>query len=211
MKWLVTSIFAVLSWTIIFAQSSIQFNHYTVEQGLSDNLVNDIVQDDNGFTWIATINGLNRYDGVQFKNFFRSGNNLDVPDNFISRLVKWKDHLFVIATRNGLGILNTQIGHCQTILIPSQKEISRQTNGIQSLRIKTNNEIIADSSTGVYVFNTQLQLVAKKEAGYKPEDIGSKRFLFSANINCLGNGDALVETINGMEFYDHRKKIFFPV
>jgi ligand-binding sensor domain-containing protein/two-component sensor histidine kinase len=211
MRWLLTIAFVFFSWIIALSQDSIQFNHYTVEQGLSDNKINDIAQDDNGFIWLTTANGLSRFDGVQFKNFFRTTNNFDVPDNIINHIVKWKDPLLLLATKNGIGILNTKTGQCRTILIPSQKEISRHANSIQSLQITSKDEIIAGTSTGIYVFNNQFQLVAKKEAGYKPEDIGTKRFLFSWSLNVLSNGDVLAETINGMEFYDHQKKIFFPI
>ena len=210
MRWLQTMVF-VLSWTIVSSQSTIQFNHYTVEQGLSDNFVIDIAQDDNGFIWLATTNGLNRFDGVQFKNFFRTGSGQQIPDNFISHIRKWKDHSLVIATSNGLGIMNTQNGQCQTIRIPSQKELVRQTNFIEILEVTINNEIVAGTRTGVYVFNSSLQLVAKLEAGYKPGDIGTKRFLFGTNINPLNNGDVLVATTTGLHFYDYQKKMFLPI
>jgi len=157
MKWLLTLSLIISGRVICFSQSSLLFNHYTVEQGLSDNAVNDMVQDDNGFTWLATTNGLNRFDGVQFKHFFRTSNNPEIPDNFILHIHKWKDHSLVIATRNGLGILNTQNGKCQIILIPSPKEISRQTNFIEYLETTSHNEIVAGSSTGVYVFDEGLR------------------------------------------------------
>ena len=83
MRWLQTLAVVLISNPIAFSQSAIQFNHYTVEHGLSDNIVNDIAQDNNGFTWLATTNGLNRFDGVQFKKFFRTGSGQQVPDNFI--------------------------------------------------------------------------------------------------------------------------------
>jgi ligand-binding sensor domain-containing protein len=146
MRWLQPMVF-VLSWTIVSSQSSIQFNHYTVEQGLSDNLVKDIVQDENGFTWLATTNGLNRFDGVQFKNFFRTGSDHQIPDNYISHIRKWKDHSMVIATSNGLGIINTQTGQCRTFQMQSQKELLRQTNFIENLEVTINNEIVASSRT----------------------------------------------------------------
>src|SRR6266540_3458343 len=98
MRWLLTPAFVLFPGMIALSQSSIQFNHYTVEQGLSDNLVNDIVQDANGFIWIATTNGLNRFDGVQFKNFFRAANNNEIPNNTVSRIRKWKEHSLVITT-----------------------------------------------------------------------------------------------------------------
>jgi len=211
MRSLLTLAFVLFFVMIASPQSSILFNHYTVEQGLSDNVVNDIAQDDNGFTWLATANGLNRFDGVLFKNFFRTGKSNEVPDNNILCICKWKKHSLVIATANGLGILNTQSGQCQTILIPAEKEISRQTNSINNLQITNKNEIVAGSSTGVYVFNSQLQLIAKIEAGYKPADVGTKRFLFSTGLYAMSNGDVIVETTNGVKFYDHQKKIFTPL
>ena len=110
-----------------------------------------------------------------------------------------------------IGIINTQNSQCQTIKIPAQKELLRITNSIDKLEVTANNEIIAGTPTGVYVFNSSLQLVAKLEAGYKPEDIGTKRFLFCFNINVFNNGDALAITTKGAQFYDHQKKIFFPL
>src|SRR6266536_2114696 len=127
---------------IAYSQSSLLFNHYTVEQGLSDNIATDIIQDDNGFTWVATANGLNRFDGVQFKNFYKTGSVQQIPDNYVLSIRKWKGHSLVIATTNGIGIVNTQNGQCQTILIPAQKELLRQTNYIVSLEITVNNEIL---------------------------------------------------------------------
>ena len=156
MRWLQTLAVVLISNPIAFSQSAIQFNHYTVEHGLSDNIVNDIAQDNNGFTWLATTNGLNRFDGVQFKKFFRTGSGQQVPDNFISHVRKWKDHSLVITTANGLGILNTQTGECRTIKIPSENEMLRHTNSFDNLEVTVNNEIIAGSRTGVYVFNYNL-------------------------------------------------------
>ncbi len=42
------------------------FEHFTVEQGLSDNGVFGILQDHRGFMWFGTANGLTKYDGYRF-------------------------------------------------------------------------------------------------------------------------------------------------
>ena len=42
---------------------------YEIEDGLPDVNVNDIYQDKQGFLWLATNNGLSRFDGKKFKNF----------------------------------------------------------------------------------------------------------------------------------------------
>lgn len=45
------------------------FSHLTMDDGLSHNCVNAIVQDSDGFIWMGTRNGLNRYDGSRIRTF----------------------------------------------------------------------------------------------------------------------------------------------
>ena len=45
------------------------FKTFDVRTGLSDNYVKSILRDQYGFMWLATSNGLNRYDGYQFKKY----------------------------------------------------------------------------------------------------------------------------------------------
>jgi PAS domain S-box-containing protein len=49
------------------SQQRVQFDHLTVEDGLSHPVIYDILQDRQGFLWFATEDGLNRYDGYTFK------------------------------------------------------------------------------------------------------------------------------------------------
>lgn len=54
-------------------QPSRGFEHITVDAGLVDNYLRDILQDSRGFLWIASSNGLSRYDGYGFTNFSLGG------------------------------------------------------------------------------------------------------------------------------------------
>jgi ligand-binding sensor domain-containing protein len=58
-----------------YSNPDIQFDRYSVSQGLSHIAVNSITQDSWGFIWIGTYDGLNRFDGTNFKVFKR------VPDD----------------------------------------------------------------------------------------------------------------------------------
>ena len=49
--------------------SSYLFRHYQVENGLSDNMATCCVQDEKGYIWVGTRDGLNRFDGYAFKVF----------------------------------------------------------------------------------------------------------------------------------------------
>ena len=44
-----------------------QFEHISMEHGLSQSVVLDMLQDQRGFLWLGTQDGLNRYDGHTFK------------------------------------------------------------------------------------------------------------------------------------------------
>jgi signal transduction histidine kinase/ligand-binding sensor domain-containing protein/CheY-like chemotaxis protein len=48
-------------------QDNIEAEHFTMDDGLSDNVVFSIAQDKYGYLWFGTRVGLNRYDGYQFK------------------------------------------------------------------------------------------------------------------------------------------------
>ena len=49
--------------------SAIRFRRFSTEDGLSQTMVTQIVQDNQGFIWFASLYGLNRYDGYKFKTF----------------------------------------------------------------------------------------------------------------------------------------------
>jgi signal transduction histidine kinase/ligand-binding sensor domain-containing protein len=52
----------------LFGQyQNMSFTHFSKAQGLSNFFVNDLLRDKQGFLWIATFSGLNRYDGYNFK------------------------------------------------------------------------------------------------------------------------------------------------
>ena len=88
------SIFFVSLFTIILAkatfcigQSDILFNRITTDDGLSTNNVRAFVQDYQGFMWIGTEDGLQRYDGYEFKNYRKkSDDSTSLSGNFIMSL-----------------------------------------------------------------------------------------------------------------------------
>jgi len=59
--------------------------YFTSEKGLAQDYVQNIVQDDRGFLWLGTNNGLSRFDGIQFVNFLpkdTTGNSYDISSSF---------------------------------------------------------------------------------------------------------------------------------
>lgn len=67
LKIIILTLFYLAVSILSFSQTELLKNFLTVEVGLSHNEVTSIVQDNDGFIWIGTRGGLNRYDGYEFK------------------------------------------------------------------------------------------------------------------------------------------------
>lgn len=83
------------------------FNHFQVEEGLSNNAVFCSVQDRNGFLWFGTRDGLNRFDGYTFKIFQNKPESSRSPQsNFIRVLMEDKSSVLWAGTDQGIFLFN---------------------------------------------------------------------------------------------------------
>ncbi len=80
------------------------FRHFDTADGLSQNTVNSILQDKNGFLWFATKDGLNRYDGATFQVFKK--NNSELGNNFINVIHEDSKGFIWIGTEHGIYVYN---------------------------------------------------------------------------------------------------------
>ena len=74
------------------------FKTYTVSDGLVNNSVRRIFQDSKGFLWIATWEGLSKYDGNRFTNFTESNG---LSHNLVNDIAETKDGDIYVAMNNG--------------------------------------------------------------------------------------------------------------
>ena len=93
----------VLFPVIVFAQfDELQFDYFSVEDGLASCYVSCITQDSSGFIWIGTKNGLNRYDGYKFTVFKHiSFDTTGLSDNLINALYFDQSDFLWIGTGSG--------------------------------------------------------------------------------------------------------------
>lgn len=77
----------------VHAQGLIDVRHYSIEDGLSQNIVQDMLQDDDGYIWLATWNGLEKYDGYTFKNYKSYPTDaIKLKYNRMVQVIKGSDH-----------------------------------------------------------------------------------------------------------------------
>ena len=84
------------------ANAMIRFEHFSIQDGLSDNTITAICQDSKGFMWFGTTNGLNRFDGYNYVQFKHDpGDSLSISDNYIRALFLDSSGSLWIGTLNG--------------------------------------------------------------------------------------------------------------
>lgn len=104
-------IWIVMPQTALFSHhnfvTSPTFKRITNDEGLSQGTINAITQDDLGFIWIGTNDGLNRYDGndfLVFRNRFRDSTS--ISSNEISDILVDREGILWIGTTRGLNYFN---------------------------------------------------------------------------------------------------------
>lgn len=90
----------------IYAQhkESIQINKYNIGSGLKSNFICQMVQDQKGFIWIATEEGLNKFDGKSFTEFSTNPGRYSLSHNRTQAIMMAPDGNIWAGTSDGLNI-----------------------------------------------------------------------------------------------------------
>lgn len=132
---------------------------FTTEDNLSNNKIQSICADQNGFIYIGTENGLNRYDGYNFTNFYHNANDtLSLLSNYVRTLYTSSDGILWVGTNKGLQYMMPNSGLFHTVRLEntSQVFISKilklsngdiwvATSGRGIFRIRPNNMLYAEN------------------------------------------------------------------
>lgn len=152
-----------------------------VKQGLSQGMINCIYQDKEGYMWIGTKDGLNRYDGYQITTYRNNPNDTySLPDNYCTAIVEDNNGYFWIGTNSkGLFLFDKQTerfyevpevnskkeNHLITELKYAQGKLFIKTwNDLLVLdisKVKINNNSKAISNTKILLSYNQIQLNKK--------------------------------------------------
>lgn len=97
--------------SVAVAQQDLEytFTHYTTTNGLLSNQVSSVVQDDEGYIWIGTTDGLQRFDGTRYKTFrHNSMDAASLPYNPVTQLkIDANKNLWILFGNGKIGIFDT--------------------------------------------------------------------------------------------------------
>lgn len=206
-------LFVLLGWLqIITAQyAEKDFTRYSVKDGLSDNNIGCVLQDDEGYIWIGTGAGLNRFDGNSFKKFYQATTPLQLRSSNISKLKRFGPHQFGILTRGGFQLLNTTDYTVQNFIIPDNTAFTTQLHAAWDVEELPDKSYAVTSAAGFCVFDNKGNVKIRHDA-YHLNDIGRKRILYGRNFFKLPDNKYLtyVEEHN-IAMYDDKKKSFYEL
>lgn len=148
----------------------ISFRHLSVEEGLSNNLVNVIYKDSFGFVWFGTLDGLDRFDGVEVRNY--ASDFPEVVDNVFA-ITEDRNHNLWVGTATGLFRFNTE-GNNFIKIQPDSITVQ-----VRTLSFVTKDTLLVGTNQGLFLLNTR--------------NNQSKRILFSSQPDDPQNA------ISGME------------
>lgn len=137
------------------ANLTLEFQHIQEAQGLSNNVVNCLMQDRDGYLWIGTYGGLNRYDGTHFTVFKTDRQRpTSLGNNIVHAMCQDKTGAIWVATDDGISrydsrtgqfynhkiVGNKALGQCLAILCDRQGGIwfSSANRGLFFLDPRTN-------------------------------------------------------------------------
>ena len=125
---------------VLSAQSLMHVRYYSAKDGLSQNTVADFLQDDKGYIWMATWNGLEKFDGYTFQNYKSyPTDDTRLEYNRIQQIIKsQKGNIWCITYNNLLYLFDTRTEKFRNVVfgyphLAGYEEVARiykQTGGI---------------------------------------------------------------------------------
>lgn len=193
--------FLFMSWLLVSGLSFLyaqDFNpispkYYSVKDGLSYRLITDIVQSKDGFIWLATPNGLNKFDGYEFVKFNDGASNKNrISGINIKDLSLDKNGNIIIVYHNRIRFFDILDPRTHQV---AKIDVTHPESGIKGLvrQITTNNKkevlLVTTGIDGTYLFRYEGE-DSFKRLFFIPES--RERQSITANLLELSNNTYLL-------------------
>jgi ligand-binding sensor domain-containing protein len=190
----------IVSHTAFTQPPPIQFQHLSLEQGLSNNRVTAFTQDKYGFIWLGTNDGLNRFDGYNVDIYeSERGNKNSLPDNLIRFLFTDSYGTVWIGTANGLAYYDYNSNSFQSFFYSSKDQKSLPHNSISAINEDANGYLWIGTNDGLCSFDIKNKRFKRFLHDGDPNSISDN---FIRDIEFAQDGSMWISTGNGLNRLD---------
>jgi ligand-binding sensor domain-containing protein/signal transduction histidine kinase/DNA-binding response OmpR family regulator len=193
--------------SIKISATGFQFKKYQVDNGLSQNTVRVILQDKNGFIWFGTQDGLNRFDGREYRIFRNDpANKNTIGNNFIYTLYEDDHGKIWVGTDSRLYIFDPITQHFSLFTKKTAQGIEINSPVLTICAEDENTLWIGSKTQGLFCYKRS----EDKLIQFKPEENNS-----SIKSNLVWDilkdysGELWVGTRNGLNRYNKETRTFF--
>jgi len=203
--WLLSLWGLLAAFAVSAQQAPSQAVYYTLNDGLSDRLVTDVLQSRFGFVWLATTNGLNRFDGYEFITFGKAKSASQRPVLSaidIKEIKEDKQGNIIILYQNGYAFFDILNPHTHEVrkVIPIQQEVRGIIRHI-TVDQAGNLLLMTTSQTGVAIW--QYDYEAKKLAlRFDLKENRSETGTIAQMLRCKNGNFLLNDSEKGLRLVD---------
>src|SRR6187549_344683 len=178
------------------ATPPLSVQRYSLEEGLSQQDVTAIVQDNEGFMWFGTEDGLNRFDGYEFRQLrHERGDEETLPNGWVSSLVATEDGLWIGTDGGGVVFRDAKTGKLSA---PAQLSSAPDLQRIRAMsRDRLGRLWIASRDAGIAIFDSRKGDLRRLR--YSPTEANSLSDDNVFSMVHVRNGDTLLGTARGLD------------
>jgi ligand-binding sensor domain-containing protein/class 3 adenylate cyclase/predicted metal-dependent HD superfamily phosphohydrolase len=172
--------------TCIAQQSSIKFGRLGLKEGLSQSDVLSIQQTNNGLLWFGTQDGLNAYNGFEFKVYSHDLlNPSSISNSYIHAVLEENDSLLWVGTENGLNLFNTGTQKFKNVF-HSKKYKKRKVN-VWALAKDSVGALWVGTDRALYRIDVETNQIEKIDLQFIDDrvEVNIRKILITSNNNVL--------------------------
>lgn len=163
------------------AAKNYDISNLTNNDGLSNSSINTIYQDSDGLLWFGTWDGLNAYNGREFKvNKPDPGNTQTISNNIIRDIVEEQKNILWIATDRGINRLDKRKNSFERFFIEAGVQRISSEHSFLITKNSSNCIFAAIYEQGVYYFDANAQQFVRLNAG---KNFRMKKIFFDLDDN----------------------------
>lgn len=200
-------VYSIVLFQVLFINTTrtdaldINFKNIKVEDGLSQSTVEAMYQDSEGYIWMGTNDGLNKYNGYEFEVYrYNSKSENSIANNYIVDINEDKKGNIWVGTAHGVSKIESKSKKITNYYAQEDKG-NLSHNNIGDILITDNNDIIIGTTNGVNIYNEKED---KFERILENETSLTSQYIYSMTLDKDNN--IWISTKNGLNKVDINKK-----